>query len=127
MSEERELLKAFIDFVDSYEFYPTERNIIWEIVNRTQELLTQPEQPEQEPVAWRWKKTSGWAYQDNSNNGGEPLYTHPLKRELMGDGNTADGFRANKMATHADSYWAGVNDAEKHHSIGGGDNGEGDL
>jgi len=42
MSKERELLKAFIDFVDSYEFYPTERNIIWEIVNRTQELLAQP-------------------------------------------------------------------------------------
>ena len=48
MSEERALLKEFIDFVDSYEFYPTERNIIWEIVSRTQELLAQPEQTEQD-------------------------------------------------------------------------------
>ena len=57
MSKERELLKEFIDFVDSYEFYPTERNIIWEIVSRTQELLAQPEHiPDVgnmvEPVAW---------------------------------------------------------------------------
>jgi methionyl-tRNA synthetase len=43
MSKERELLKEFIDFVDSYEFYPTERNIIWEIVSRANELLAQPE------------------------------------------------------------------------------------
>jgi hypothetical protein len=46
MSKERELLKEFIDFVDSYEFYPTERNIIWEIVNRANAILAQPEQTE---------------------------------------------------------------------------------
>ena len=28
-------------------------------------------------------------------------------------------WRANKKATHADSYWAGVYDAEKAHGIGG--------
>ena len=50
MSEERDLLKEFIDFVDSYEFYPTERNIIWEIVSRTQELLAQHEQEPEEGV-----------------------------------------------------------------------------
>ena len=44
MSKERELLKEFIDFVDSYEFYPTERNIIWEIVSRANAILAQPEQ-----------------------------------------------------------------------------------
>ena len=43
MSKERELLKEFIDFVDSYEFYPTERDIIWEIVNRANAILAQPE------------------------------------------------------------------------------------
>ena len=52
MSKERVLLKEFIDFVDSYEFYPTERNIIFEIVNRANAILAQPEQTEQEPVAW---------------------------------------------------------------------------
>jgi hypothetical protein len=49
-----------------------------------------------------------------------PLYTAPPKRELLGDGITADMYRANKKATHPDSYWAGVNDAEKAHGIGGG-------
>ena len=36
-----------------------------------------------EPVAWRWKKTSGWAYQDNNNNGGEPLYLAPPTRQPL--------------------------------------------
>ena len=47
-----------------------------------EELLAQPEQ---EPVAWRWKKASGWAYQDNSNNGGEPLYASPTRKRLSVD------------------------------------------
>jgi hypothetical protein len=41
-----------------------------------------------------------------------------LKREPLSDGATADMFHANKKATHADSYWSGVYDAEKAHSIG---------
>jgi hypothetical protein len=49
-----------------------------------------------------------------------PLYTSPPKRELLGDGITADMYRANNKATHPDSYWAGVNDAEKAHGIEGG-------
>jgi hypothetical protein len=81
---------------------------------------------EQEPVAWCQLvdgkvqdlltsfEMKDWIKDDSLI----PLYTSPPKRELMGDGNTADGFRANKKATHADSYWAGVNDAEKHHSVG---------
>ena len=55
MSAERDLLKEFIDFVDSYEFYPTERSVIWEIVNRANAILAQPEQ---EPFDWETKKKS---------------------------------------------------------------------
>jgi hypothetical protein len=50
-----------------------------------------------------------------------PLYTSPPKREPLGDGITADMYRANNKATHPDSYWAGVYDAEKAHGIGGGE------
>ena len=55
MSAERELLKEFIDFVDSYEFYPTERSVIWEIVNRANAILAQPEQ---EPVTDKSTETA---------------------------------------------------------------------
>ena len=41
-----------------------------------------------------------------------------LKREPLSDGTTADMWHSNKKATHADSYWAGVSDAEKAHDIG---------
>ena len=42
-----------------------------------------------------------------------------LKREPLSDGTTADMWHANKKATHPDSYWAGIYDAEKAHGIGG--------
>ena len=41
------------------------------------------------------------------------------KRDPLSDGTTADMWHANKKATHADSYWAGVSDAEKAHGITG--------
>ena len=100
----------------------TKNNFAWIEVEYAKELLAQPEQTEQAPVAWRWKthKRNYYTYSEENYHEleGEPLYASPPKRELMGDGNTADGYRANKMATHPDSYWAGVNDAEKHHGIG---------
>ena len=43
------------------------------------------------------------------------------KREPLSDGATADMYHANKKATHPDSYWSGVYDAEKAHGIGGGE------
>jgi len=127
MSKERVLLKEFIDFVDSYEFYPTERNIIFEIVNRANAILAQPEQTEQEPVAWKVIDGTNGKYMFSRIKPTErsykydvviPLYLAPPKRELLGDGITADMYRANKKATHPDSYWAGVYDAEKAHGIG---------
>ena len=43
------------------------------------------------------------------------------KREPLSDGATADMYHANKKATHPDSYWSGVYDAEKAHGITGVD------
>ena len=82
--------------------------------------------PEQEPVAWKVvDKTTGefmfsrvkpmrriYLYDDVI-----PLYTSP-KQEPLDDGDIADGCRANKNATHPDSFWAGVRYAEKAHGIG---------
>jgi hypothetical protein len=78
MAKERELLERWLD--DTI-FEPEELDSLME---ETRKLLAQPE-TEQEPVAWRWKKTSGWAYQDNNNNGGEPLYLASQKRERLTD------------------------------------------
>ena len=88
----------------------------------------QPEQPEQEPVGV--VETLG-GYPDDSYHvvkltcrhrdlrDGDLLYKgSPPKREPLSDGTTADMWHANKKATHADSYWAGVSDAEKAHKIG---------
>jgi hypothetical protein len=114
-SPERELLKRHCNWKLSVEEH-------LKLLRETEALLTQPEQIEQEPVAWMCNLLGNVVtYKPNVNNGYTPLYASPQKREqeLMGDGDTADGFRANKMATHADSYWAGVNDAEKYHGITG--------
>jgi hypothetical protein len=95
-----------------------------------EELLAKPE-PTAEPVAWIIEteihgKLSEWVCTDKKHYMEEhdsikepiPLYLAPPKRELLGDGITADMYRANKKATHPDSYWAGVCDAEKAHGIG---------
>ena len=43
------------------------------------------------------------------------------EREPMTGKEISQGFRADKDATNAESYWAGVALAEKHHKIGGGE------
>ena len=124
MSKERELLERW---VDDRILEPEELD---SLMKETKELLAQPEQTEQEPVGS--VKTIG-GYPDQSEHtveltcrhrdlkDGDLLYKAPPKRELLGDGITADMYRANKKATHPDSYWAGVYDAEKAHGIGGGE------
>jgi hypothetical protein len=49
---------------------------------------------------------------------GDRLYLAPPTPEPLSDGATADMYHANKKATHPDSYWSGVYDAEKEHGIG---------
>lgn len=79
------------------------------------------EQTEQEPVAWMQDSIELYVLEEKSAIRGYviPLYTAPPKREPLSDGTTADMWHVNKKATHADSYWAGVYDAEKAHGIGG--------
>jgi len=126
MRIERELLKEFIDFVDSYEFYPTERSVIWEIVSRTQELLAQPEQ---EPVAWIieteiYGKLSEWVCTDKkhymeAHDGTKdpiPLYTEPPTRKPLDN--------VEIMTIAAEHTWDLKRFAraiEKAHGIGGGE------
>jgi hypothetical protein len=93
-----------------------------------EELLAQPEQ---EPVAWIWEQQSHHSGEWDSEfaegkpqnfravRNIRPLYTSPQKREPLSDRLTANMFNANKKATSAACYWAGVSDAEKHHGIGG--------
>ena len=90
MSKERELLQRLVDsgVLGGYSF-----------IAEVKGLLAQPE-----PF------TPDWV---NYRQGVEDS-----KREPLSDGTTADMWHANKKATHADSYWAGVSDAEKAHKIG---------
>ena len=128
MSRERELLKEFIDFVDSYEFYPTERNIIWEIVSRTQELLAQPEQ---QPEAWIIvNKETGYRTQVSDLTPFLyhreifeviPLYTAPPKREPLSEDKLDVLAEANITDEGIAGYYLGFRDAEKAHGIGGGE------
>ncbi len=84
------------------------RNICPLLLAEISELLAQPEQTEQEDIRDVW--------QDGYEAG-----LRLAKREPLSDGITADMYRANNKATHPDSYWAGVYDAEKAHGIGGGE------
>ena len=132
MSKERVLLKEFIDFVDSYEFYPTERNIIFEIVNRANAILAQPEQTEQEPVAWMYDHQIEVGYDKytevniietcarnlESNNciNIRPLYLAPPKQEPLSVERIADlwtDINTNSVRNFARAI-------EKEHGIGGG-------
>jgi len=125
MSKERVLLKEFIDFVDSYEFYPTERNIIFEIVNRANAILAQPEQTEQEPVAWIYEwvdeagepvKSVAYNFYDDANP--IPLYTAPPKREPLTPQQISEGNQSTLNVTR-EAFKQGVIFAEKAHGIGG--------
>ena len=123
MSEERELLERIVDY--AYEYL----EIDMEFIPLIQKVLAQPE-PTSEPVAWM--------VETHFNN--EPikeihtvkpmervykycivteLYAAPLK-PLTGI-EISNGFKADDEATHPYSYWAGVEFAEKHHGIGGGE------
>ena len=52
---------------------------------------------------------------------GDRLYTAPPKRKHLTGIEISNGFKADDEATHPYSYWAGVDFAEKHHGIGGGE------
>ena len=132
MSKERELIEKLCSSEKTYSD--------WLLLRlEAIEFLTKPEQePEQEPVAWITEWVQRYRHNDTPimdravsftkgdapavpNPNYIPLYTAPPTREPLSDGATADMWHANKKATHADSYWAGVYDAEKAHGFGGGE------
>tara|TARA_R110000822_G_scaffold354_1_gene1528 strand:+ start:39 stop:329 length:291 start_codon:yes stop_codon:yes gene_type:complete len=94
MSKERELLERWLDdtILEPEEFDS--------LIEETKQLLAQPSQdcPEYEDGQEfdGWEKRSGLTGQEISQ-----------------------GFRVDKDAINAESYWAGVALAEKHHKIGG--------
>ena len=81
--------------------------------------------PKQEPVAWCQLidgkgqdlltsfEMKDWINDDTWT----PLYATPTKREPMTGSEISQGFRADKDANNAESYWAGVALAEKHYGV----------
>ena len=132
MSKERELLKAIVLKADGVEGIGLSL-----IIKESKELLAQPEQ---EPVAWQFRTfhgedtvCSGWdVWEDCTelkfNNVSEyvtngfyqvrKLYTSPTTREPLREVVIVKLFGDHTIAIHADSYWAGIEDAEKAHGIG---------
>ncbi len=99
-----------------------------ELLKEAQELLAQPEQ-EQDPVAWKVvdKTTGDFMFSRVKPMGRSykydvviPLYTAPAARKHLTGIEISQGFKADDDATHPYSYWAGINFAENHHGIGGG-------
>ena len=121
MSKEREMIEKLCSFQMTYSDWLL-------LIADAEELLAQPEQ---EPVAWMWDemfcedwttvssviKPSKSKYVDNVR----PLYLAPPKREPLINIYVLNAFKADDEATHPYSYWAGVEFAEKHHGIGGGE------
>ena len=125
MSIERELLKSVLD---------GDANRYWTISSRLarkiEEVLAQPEQTEQEPVAWIIEteiegKLSEWVCTDKkhymeAHDGAKdpiPLYTAPPKREPLG----LEIMGVCGSEDYREGFKDGVIYAEKCHDIGGGE------
>ena len=106
MSRERDLLKQVIK--NQYINDSDNKKLRAEIEG----LLAQPEQ---EPVAWK-DNTYGNLHHTNWGDS-IPLYASPPTHKPLSDDDTVAMFKDNKLATHPDSYWAGIDDAEKAHGI----------
>ena len=111
MSRERELLQSVMEESWDFLYAGTHTEI--------KELLAQPEQTEQEPVAWM--NDSGGCFLSDGNKYSEnwiALYTAPQKRKHLTGIEISQGFQTDDDATHPYSYWSGVDFAEKAHGIG---------
>ena len=116
MSKERELLKKVLATG-------------WLDHTLSCEVETLLARPKQEPVAWHYIYDDGITVRERVTEYmplGEhytvtPLYTAPAARKHLTGIEISQGFKADDDATHPYSYWAGVNFAEKHHGIGGGE------
>jgi hypothetical protein len=113
MSIKRELLVHALDRLKHINF--EDDHLTNDLIQTIQKYLAQPEQ---EPTT-RHALDSYWnqeAYQRGYARAGLDL-----KREPITGKEISNGFNADDEATHPYSYWAGINFAEKHHGIGGGE------
>lgn len=118
MSKEAiELLKQVAYELDAYitgGYFPNTHVLLDKVEN----FLAQPEQTTQEPTAWK-DRTYGNLHHTNWGDS-IPLYASPPTHKPLSDDDTVAMFKDNKLATHPDSYWAGIDDAEKAHGIAEG-------
>ncbi len=124
MSKERELLKKALHVLTSskvwggkeYTYLPIHPCQYKGISAEIKELLAQPEQ---EPVAWRYKTHNRYTYTEENYHEfeGEPLYTKPPKREPLSPSEIIfPEWIFSKDERQA--FVAGFRDAEKHYGIG---------
>ena len=121
MSKEREFIRLWYENIELWKFH-------------AEELLAQPEQTKQEPMAWVWgvfnPHTGDWCdgcvakdkpleNQDRRNI--RALYTTPPKREPLSEDKLDVLAEANITDEGIAGYYLGFRDAEKHHGIGGGE------
>ena len=110
------------------------RNICPFLLTEISELLTQPEQTEQEPVAWiiqtevegkllEWVCTDKKHYMEEHDSIKEPitLYTAPPKREPLSDKEITKNTPKLIHIGERLAFHAGVRFSERHHIIGGGE------
>ena len=85
---------------------------------------TQPEQSEQEPVAWLIKdndtEEEELMWVEPTLHKSTPLYTAPPKREPIEDGELEVWYSQHAWAMDKQEYMWGFRDAEKAHGITGG-------
>ena len=133
MSKERELLKNTLSFL-VLDWARGEK-----LYTQIAQLLAQPELSTDslqldKPVAWITEWVQRYRHNDTHimdravsftkgdapavpNPNYIPLYASPQKREPMTGKEISQGFRTDKDATNAESYWAGVALAEKHYGV----------
>lgn len=143
MSKALAVLLELKDCSDSWCEYYVPLGIHARIDEAIAELLAQPEQTEQEPVILNAKDTELSIYEvcfstmvelrdlkqslfkREPSASAREMYQRgyakaelDLKREPMTGSEISEGFRVDKEAINTESYWAGVEFAEKAHGIG---------
>lgn len=124
MSKERELLESCLDEFQYHEVPCPE------LVTKIEELLAQPEQTEQEPVAWIYERqtedfterTLSVGFEKNFDGITIPLYASPPKRKPLSNEDIANLEILSKTLDSLEYRYGFVNGvlyAEKAHGIGG--------
>ena len=114
MSKERELLKRFMTELKTEEDVVSLFNDIKECLAKSEKAVAECTNSDTWNCKYCNKTESCGALKDSRNFA-------PPKREPLINIYVLNAFKADDEATHPYSYWAGVEFAEKHHGIGGGE------